>query len=67
MITAIPFDLLLSVIVWNGLAVGGGWYAEKLLHRHRRRIAHAVLQQPHLPWAWREKIVTALHYLYPPT
>ena len=65
MITAIPFDLLLTVIFWNGLVFGGGWYGEKLLHRHHRQIALKVLQETRLPWRWRERIVRALYWLYP--
>jgi hypothetical protein len=64
-VTDTPFYILLSVIFWNGLVFGGGWYGEKLLHRHRHRIARAVLQEQRLSWLWRERIVTALYWLYP--
>jgi hypothetical protein len=66
-VTTIPLYLLLSVVFWNVLAFGGGWYGEKLLHRHHRQIALKVLQQSRLPWAWRERIVDAIYRLYPPT
>jgi hypothetical protein len=57
--------ILLTVVFLNALAFGGGWYGEKLLYRHRHRIAHTVLQQRRLPWPWREWIVKALYRLYP--
>lgn len=57
--------VLLTVVFWNALAFGGGWYGEKLLHRHHRRIALKVLQDTRLPYPWRERIVTAIYWLYP--
>jgi hypothetical protein len=64
-VTDTPFYLLLTVVVYNALVFGGGWYGEKLLYRHRHRIARAVLQDSRLPWSWRERIVGALYWLYP--
>jgi hypothetical protein len=64
-VTTIPFDILLAVAFWNALIFGGGWYGERLLHRHHRGIALRVLQESRLPYAWRERIVIAIYWLYP--
>jgi hypothetical protein len=64
-VTDTPFYVLLTVVFYNGLVFGGGWYGEKLLHRYHRRIALRVLQESRLPWRWREWIVQAIYWLYP--
>lgn len=63
--TDTPIYVLFAVVFWNALAFGAGVYGERLLYRHRHRIARGVLQRSALPWRWREQIVGLLYRLYP--